>query len=515
MTSTGSTASLWRDRPDRVEVDQWPAQGDFDVVVVGAGLTGLATAVMLAGAGRRVVVVEARTVGAVTTGHTTAKISLLQGTQLSTVAKAHSEDVARAYLDGSAAGQQWLLQFCDDHGVAYQRRDAVTYTIDDQQIDTVTGELELGQRLGLGVVPETGAELPYRIAAGIRLPDQAQFDPMDALAALTAEFRRLGGQVVEHTRVLDVQVDGRAKIITERGDLTADDVILGSGVPFLDRGLYFAKLTPQRSYAVAFTVPGDLPKHLYLSVDTPTRSLRTATQDGRELLLVGGNGHVVGRHQQAPSRLVEDLVTWTQTWFPGAEPTHTWSAQDYQPVNHTPFVGKLPRGGGHVWLATGYSKWGMTGAAMAALHLAGELAGAEPEWATTLSTRVSRPNAFVEAVSANAEVAAAAVGGWVSAELRPLPDQAPAEGEAVVGTVGGRPTATVTVDGRTCTVSAVCTHLGGIVRYNDLEKSWDCPLHGSRFAADGSVLEGPATKPLKPHDSADHEADGAPTGAAG
>jgi Rieske Fe-S protein len=341
---------------------------------------------------------------------------------------------------------------------------------------------------------------------------------MDALAALTAELRRLGGQVVEHTRVLDVQVDGRAKIITERGDLTADDVILGSGVPFLDRGLYFAKLTPQRSYAVAFTVPGDLPKHLYLSVDTPTRSLRTATHDGRELLLVGGNGHVVGRHEQAPSRLVDDLVTWTQTWFPGAERTHTWSAQDYQPVNHTPFVGKLPRGGGHVWLATGYSKWGMTGAAMAALQLTGQLAGEESAWATTLSTRVSRPNAFVEAVTANAEVAAAAVGGWVSAELRPLPDQAPAEGEAVVGTVGGRPTATATVDGKTCTVSAVCTHLGGIVRYNDLEKSWDCPLHGSRFAADGSVLEGPATKPLKPHDAADHEADGAstgPTGAAG
>lgn len=508
MTSATSTVSLWRDRAPRIDVDHWPARRDFDVIVVGAGLTGLATGVMLAGAGRRVIAVEARSVGAVTTGHTTGKISLLQGTQLSAVAKAHGEAVAQAYLDGSAAGQQWLLSFCAEHGVDVERRDAVSYVVDEQQVDAIRHEQELGRRLGLDLVDEVGAELPFEPAAGTRLAGQAQFDPMAAMAALTREFRRLGGVVVEQARVLDVRVQKRSTVITEHGELTADEVVLASGIPILDRGLYFAKLTPQRSYVVGFATPGTVPERMYLSVDSPTRSLRTATHQGRRLLLVGGNGHVVGRQDEPPTQLVADLVAWTQRWFPGAEPTHTWSAQDYQSHNHTPFVGKLPRGGGHVWIATGFSKWGMTGATMAALHLTGELHGHEPDWAGILSRRISRPNTVVEAVAANAGVAAATVHGWAATALHPLrpADRVPAEGAGVVGTIHGRPTAVSTVAGSSCAVSAVCTHLGGIVRYNDLEQTWDCPLHGSRFAADGTVLEGPATQPLKAHD---HEAGGA------
>jgi Rieske Fe-S protein len=181
-----------------------------------------------------------------------------------------------------------------------------------------------------------------------------------------------------------------------------------------------------------------------------------------------------------------------------------WSAQDYQSHNHVPFVGKMPRGRSHVYVATGYSKWGMTNSVAAALRLSGEILGGNMPWAETLSTRLSKPASALTTIQANLAVGAAATRGWVGAELHPLDeaDLTPAEGHGVVGNLRGAPVGVSTVDGRTCAVSAVCTHMGGVLRFNDLERSWDCPLHGSRFAADGSVLEGPATKDLKQQDLA-------------
>jgi glycine/D-amino acid oxidase-like deaminating enzyme/nitrite reductase/ring-hydroxylating ferredoxin subunit len=492
------TRSLWLDARPAPAGDPFLPDLQVDEVVVGAGLTGLVTAVLLARAGRRVVVLEARSVGAVTTGHTTGKLSLLQGTQLSSITRAHSDHVARAYLAGNRAAQEWVLAYCAEHDVRVDRRDAWTYAGTAQGRRAVQREYDVARRLGLDVSSEDPAELPYPTFGAVRLPDQAQLYPVDLLVALAAELRRLGGRLVEGRRVRDVTVHRHAVVLVEGGEITAEHVVLATGTPILDRGLYFAKLQPQRSYAIAFRVPQEVPRGMYLSADSPTRSLRTAAHEGSELLLVGGNGHQVGRQPRPTSRLVEDLVTWTRQRFAGAEPTHTWSAQDYRSPNAVPFAGRLPRGGGRIFLATGFSKWGMTNGPMAALMIAGQILGEEPGWATTLGRRITLPPAALEVLRYNLGVGLAALQGWAGAELRPegSAGSAPPEGQGRVGSRAGRPVAVATVDGRTCAVSAVCTHLGGVLRWNDVERSWDCPLHGSRFTAEGNVLEGPATKPL-------------------
>jgi len=239
---------------------------------------------------------------------------------------------------------------------------------------------------------------------------------------------------------------------------------------------------------------------MYLSVETPIRSLRTAVRQDEELLIIGGNGHHVGRQSAPPTRLVADLISWTQHHFPAAQLTHTWSAQDYQSLNHVPFVGRFPRGAGRLHLATGFNKWGMTNAPMAALMIAREILGGQAKWARVLNTRVSGPLVGWEALTSGVGVGVAAVQGWLGAELRPLGigTITPPDGTGLVRADDGKPIAISTVDGKTCAVSAVCTHLGGVVRWNDQERSWDCPLHGSRFAANGKLLEGPATSDLSP-----------------
>ena len=194
--------SLWLDQHAAVATDAFEADRTYDTLVVGGGLTGLCTALLLARAGQSVAVLEARALGAVTTGNTTAKLSLLHGGQLSRIIDDNSLEVARAYVDANRRGQEWMLGFCADRQVAFQTRDAFSYAGTPGGTDLVRREHDACQSAGLDVTLETETELPFATFGSIRLPNQAQFDPMDVIGALATELRHSGGVIVEHSRVV-------------------------------------------------------------------------------------------------------------------------------------------------------------------------------------------------------------------------------------------------------------------------------------------------------------------------
>jgi glycine/D-amino acid oxidase-like deaminating enzyme/nitrite reductase/ring-hydroxylating ferredoxin subunit len=490
--------SLWQDRHPRRVVDQQPVSGHADVVVIGAGITGLTTALLLGRAGRSVTVLEAEYVGYGTTGRSTAKVSLLQGTQLSEVAKRHSSDLVRDYVVANTEGQAWVARFCAEHGVDVQRRPAYTYAHGDRGRTAVRRELTLARRAGLDATWLDELDLPYPTAGGVRLDDQLQLDPIELLDALAREAAAHGVQVIEGSRVLKVRSDDPVTVETETGTMTADKLVVATNMPILDRGAFFARAHPARSYGMAFRTDSPAVDGMYLSADAPSRSLRdTPTEDG-SLLLVGGAGHTTGRGAPESTRL-DALRSWTHEHFPGATETHAWSAQDYVPMHALPYAGPLVPGHDEILVAGGYSKWGMTNGVAAALALSGQLLGGHQEWARVMQTWSRHElRGVLNGVRLNGEVGFELARGWVR-PLRPATGT-PAEGTGRVRVDRpGAPTAESTLDGQTRQVSAVCTHLGGIVRFNDAERSWDCPLHGSRFDADGEVLEGPAVCGLRTH----------------
>ncbi len=457
---TTVTSAVWDDGGSPGYQDLDSEAGALDDLVVGGGLAGLTTALLLARAGRRVAVVEARWIGGGTTGHSTAKVSLLQGTKLSRMRRHHSRGLVQAYVEGNLEGQQWLLRFCDDHGVPVQRRPAVTYAASQAQIRVARSELEAADEAGLPVSWRESFDVPFRHHGGVVLEDQAQVDPVQVLRALTEQVREHGGLVHEGVRVTDVAWDGRTVTLDDGREIVADNVVLATGSPILDRGLYFAKLEAQRSYVVV--MDGAQPPHeMFLSAGSPGRSVREVPQGRSSLLMVGGSGHATGRTDSEREHL-DDLRAWTRAHFPGAVETHAWSAQDYSPPDGVPFVGPLPLGRGRVYVATGFDKWGLTNAVAAARSISTEiLGGAPPSWQKPMRHRITGPRTAAELARINAAVGIQACRGLAGVLSRPR-----------------------------------CTHLGGVLERNDAEGTWDCPLHGSRFDADGSVIEGPATRPL-------------------
>lgn len=465
----GGHQSLWLATTERS--DYAPLDGDatVDVAVIGGGIAGLTTALRLKEEGKRVGVIEAGRIVEGVTAFTTAKITSLHGLIYDHLARSFDEETARLYAQANQAAVGLIARNVDRYRIAcdFARASAYTYTTQEAEVEQIGAEVEAARKAGLEAQFVTETSLPYPVAGAIRLDGQAQFHPRKYLLGLAQLVDEDGSHVWEQTKALEVEdagEDGRCRVTTNRGVVTADALVMATHFPLYDNAFYFARMEPYRSYALALAVDGPLPDGMYITPNSEHSLRRHRLEGGREVLIAGGEGHKTGKADDTPERYAR-IEAWAREHFPVQEVLYSWSTQDFETFDRIPFIGLSGPGAKRLYVATGFKGWGMTSGTLAGLTISQEILGHASPW-----VEVFRPNrvelaGVADMVKANLGVAKDFVVDHIA------PDQ-------------GSETPT-------------CTHMGCKLNWNRAEQSWDCPCHGSRFSAEGAVLNGPAQKPLE------------------
>jgi glycine/D-amino acid oxidase-like deaminating enzyme/nitrite reductase/ring-hydroxylating ferredoxin subunit len=496
-------ASLWLDTAERKARAPLAQDARVDVCVIGAGISGLSAALELQRAGARVVVLEGRFVGAGATGYTTAKLSALHGLTYAQLERRHGQEAARTYAEANQRGVERAFELSEQLRINcdLRRKPNLTYAETAADRGRIEAEVDAAARAGLPASLVESVDLPFDVAAAVSVADQAQFHPVAYLEGIAGELERLGAKLHEGTMAVSVDAGSPCRVRTSAGHtVTAESVVVATHLPFLDRGLYFARCHPERSYVVAAPYEGGAASAgMYLSTESPSHSIRTHELGSGTWLLVGGESHKTG--QGDARERYERLESWMLERF-GVRPVMRWATQDQMPADGVPFIGPVDPVSRNVFVATGFRKWGLAMGIAAAELLAAWVDGRDHPWRSLFDTRRVRLRAAAKSLlEENANVALRFFGDRL-VKRAGVDSIGPGEGR-IVGDGLGQRAVYRDQDGELHALSARCTHLGCIVNWNSGDQTWDCPCHGSRFAAGGEVIMGPAVSPLEPRDLPD------------
>jgi len=509
-SDSGHTTSVWM---DTTEVPQFqPLTQDLrsNVCVVGAGIAGMTTAYLLARAGRAVVLIDDGPIGGGETSRTTAHLTAALDDRYYEIEKMHGEEGARVAAEShmSAIHRIETIASMEDIDCDFQRVEGFLFLGGESTRKDLERELEATHRAGI-----TDTQLVDKIPFGfwdsgpaLRFPRQATFHPLKYLKGLARAILRDGGKIYTGVHAERIEDGEPAKVTTSRGyTIHADNVVVCTNTPVNDWLIIHSKQAAFRTYVIGARVPkGSVPHGLYWDTPNPYHYIRLQTAEdktGHELdydvLIVGGEDHKTGQAIDTDERFVR-LEAWTRERFPMVERVdYRWSGQIIEPVDYMAYIGKNPGGDEHIWIATGDSGNGMTHGTIAGIILNELVQGRKHQWTRLYDPSRVRLRATPEYAKENFNVAEQYKDWFTGSDTGDIATIKPGEG-AVIGRGRGKIAVYRDESGDIHRLSAVCTHLYCIVRWNDTERTWDCPCHGSRFDPYGKVVNGPAIVGLSP-----------------
>ncbi len=494
--------SLWLKDGIATNIPELEEDIDCDVCVVGAGITGITTAYRLHESGLKVVLIDKQEPINLASGNTTAKFTFQHYLIYSEILKKYDLERAELYYQSQVEGLNYVRSLIDKHNIScdFKETSSIIYAENEKEFDELLEEKSAYEQLN--IPHEIINEIPLNIKAigGLKVDSQFELNPVKYLDFLLSYLLENGVHIFKNTEAKILVKDGDGlKVGTESENIIrCKNLVISTAYPFFGgNGYYFSRLEALRSYLLAFPINKPLEdNYMMISNSESPYSIRFSHTDGIDYLLVGGQGHKVG---QADSEIdsYKRLLDFARTNFGVSYPAFRWSAQDYRSVDMVPYIGYLTNKYENIFVATGFNKWGMSNGSFAGLLITDLINGVESPYEELYDpSRGEIKGNLGSFIKANINVAKELIKGKVVPDEVDLDDIANDEG-GIIKYDGKRVAAYRDSSGELFLSDSTCTHLGCELEYNNAERSFDCPCHGSRFNYDGKVIEGAAKEDLK------------------
>lgn len=499
MNPHGDPRTVWlatAAKPSYVPLNQ---DLSVEVGIVGGGITGLTAAALLAGAGKSVALLEADVLGGGVSGQTTAELDVTTDAGLSRLVSNYGERGAKLTIEAGRKAIELIEHLSLRHGIACELRRVPSYTFTEsaEGFTYLEAELEAAQRIGLGASLVSNTPLPFEVKSALVIENQGRLHPLRYLYGLARAIAHAPCRIFERTRVLEVEEGEPCRLRTEMGTVSACEIILATHSPIGLRLAIHTRVAPYRSYVLGLRVSQPVPEGIYWDTAEPYHYLRRHSDRDARLLLIGGADHKTGQ-QENPEACYRQLEAYAQRRFDIQSIEYRWSAQAFVPVDDLPYIGLDPLSK-HTYVATGYGGTGMTLGTVAGMMIADRILGySSPADELFSPARVNPVSSARRFVAENLNVAKQYVLSWLSGAHEESLERI-GRGEGKILELEGRKVAVYRDEaGLVHALSPICPHARCIVAWNEVEQSWDCPCHGSRFQATGEVIDGPAMQGLEP-----------------
>lgn len=475
---------------------------EFDILIIGAGLSGLNTAYLLMNKGYKIGIIDASNIGYGTSGYTTAKVTIQHNLIYDYLIRNFSLDTAKEYYTANLDGISLYKDIIDNNNIDcdFTKDDAILYTTDSKNIYDLKSEYEAYKRLNIDSELVENFHLPFPISSGLIIKNQYKFNPLKYLFSIANILVNNNIKIYENVRAIDIISDNKPyDVITDKGHIYADKVIVTSHYPF-DRtlGAFFLKLSAEKSYVIACKTSIKKFDGMYLSIDKNVRSLRYYKHNNQDILLVGGCNHKVGAVNEE-SVCYRELEEYLIKHFSKFETIAKWSTQDCMTHDKIPCIGNIDKRHKDIYVATGYNKWGMTSSAVAANIIKNRILHNLDSYNDIFSP-YRHFSVNLNSVKEFGESGGNAIVGLGKRFLIYSKKELEALGNCD-GTVINHNLTKLGVyldeNNTFHCIKPICTHLGCEVKFNKAERTWDCRCHGSRFDVYGNIIQGPAAIPLK------------------